>query len=131
MAAEATTTTNFEPRAARFSDLSSIATAWAAAFFDDEIIGELMHPHRNDYPDDVYWFLLRAIRERFWNWRHQFIVVTEDGKVVGAADWRRLGSGGEDKELGSADPRISFSKSDEHTIQLTPNISQVISSRQF
>jgi hypothetical protein len=131
MAAEATTTTNFELRAARFSDLSSIATAWAAAFFDDEIIGELMHPHRDNYPDDVYWFLLRGIRERFWNWRHQFIVVTEDGKVVCAADWRRLGSGGEDKELGSADPRMSFSKADERTIQLTPNVSQVISSRQF
>jgi hypothetical protein len=131
MAAKTTTTNNFELRAARFSDLSSIATAWAAAFFDDEIIGELMHPHRNNYPDDVYWFLHRGIRERFWDWRHQFIVVTDDGKVVGAADWRRLGRGGEDKKLGSADPRMSFSKADERAIQLTPNSSQVISSRQF
>jgi hypothetical protein len=131
MAAKTTTTNNFELRAARFSDLSSIATAWTAAFFDDEIIGELMHPHRNNCPDDVYWFLLRGIRERFWDWRHQFIVVTEDGKVVGAADWRRLGRGGEDKELGGADPRMSFSKADERAIQLTPNASQVISSHQF
>ncbi|KAI4636863.1 hypothetical protein J4E93_010879 [Alternaria ventricosa] len=100
-----TRTTDFELRAAKFSDLASIATVWAAAFFDDEIIGELMHPHRKEYPDDVYWFLLRGIRQRFWDWRHRFIVVIDDGKVVGAADWRRLGRGGEKLELGRTDPR--------------------------
>ncbi|KAH6857450.1 acyl-CoA N-acyltransferase [Alternaria rosae] len=105
MATESTSTTDFELRPARFSDLSSIATVWAAAFFDDEIIGEMMHPHRHEYPDDVYWFLLRGVRERFWDWRHQFIVVTDDGKIVGAADWRRLGRGGEEMELGRVDPR--------------------------
>ena len=100
-----TRTTDFELRAAKFSDLASIATVWVAAFFDDEIIGELMHPHRKEYPDDVYWFLLRGIRQRFWDWRHRFIVVIDDGKVVGAADWRRLGRGGEKLELGRTDPR--------------------------
>jgi hypothetical protein len=68
-----------------------------------------MHPHRAQYPDDVYYFLLRGIRERFWDWRHQFIVATttEEGeeKIVGAADWRRLGKGGERMELWRADPR--------------------------
>jgi hypothetical protein len=97
-------------RPATLSDLSSIAGVWAAAFFDDEIIGEIMHPHRNKYPDDVYWFLLRGIRERFWDWRHQFMVVTNGGKVVGAADWRRLGKGGAKRELWKADPRESKSK---------------------
>lgn len=107
MATESTSTTDFELRPARFSDLSSIATVWAVAFFDDEIIGEIMHPHRDEYPDDVYWFLLQGVRERFWDWRHHFIVVTDDGKVVGAADWRRLGRGGEEMELGRVDPRRS------------------------
>ncbi|KAI4690266.1 hypothetical protein J4E81_007418 [Alternaria sp. BMP 2799] len=105
MATKSTSTTDFELRPARLSDLSAIATVWTAAFFDDEIIGELMHPHRDEYPDDVYWFLLRGIRERFWDWRHRFMVVTDDGKVVGAADWRRLGRGGEKMELGRGDPR--------------------------
>jgi hypothetical protein len=96
-------------RPAQISDLSSIARIWAAAFFDDEIIGQIMHPHRKQYPDDVYWFLLRGIRERFWDWRHQFMVVTVDEgsgeRVVGAADWRRLGKGGERTELWWMDPR--------------------------
>lgn len=66
-----------------------------------------MHPHRKEYPDDVYYFLLRGIRERFWDWRHQFlvVVVNEGGRerVVGAADWRRLGRGGEGREVGGMD----------------------------
>lgn len=87
-----------------------MARVWHAAFFDDEIIGKLMHPHRKQHPEDVYWFLLRGIRERFWDWRHQFVVVTavdEDGKerVAGAADWRRLGEGGRRRELARVDPR--------------------------
>jgi hypothetical protein len=96
-------------RAARTTDLTTIARIWASAFFDDEIIGQIMHPHRAQYPDDVYYFLLRGIRERFWDWRHQFIVATttEEGeeKIVGAADWRRLGKGGERMELWRVDPR--------------------------
>jgi len=98
-------------RKARLLDLPSIARVWHAAFFDDEIIGDVMHPHRQQYPEDVYWFLLRGIRERFWDWRHQFMVVTvilnddRGERVVGAADWRRLGKGGEKMELASVDPR--------------------------
>jgi len=102
-------------RQARGTDLTSIARVWTAAFFDDEVIGEVMHPKRKQYPDDVYWFLLRGIREHFWNWRHQFLVVTaeipdEQGNakeaIVGAADWRRLGTGGLTRELVWADPSM-------------------------
>jgi hypothetical protein len=92
----------------------------------------MMHPHRKDYPDDVYWFLLRGVRERFWDWRHQFVVVTNDEKVVGAADWRRLGKGGEGKDLGRADPRMSSAKPlvpDERPIWLIFTSPQVVSSR--
>lgn len=68
-----------------------------------------MHPNRKDHPDDVYWFLLRGIRERYWDWRHQFLVVctTEHDreKIVGAADWRRLGKGAEKMDLWRMDPR--------------------------
>lgn len=71
----------------------------------------MMHPNRDKYPEDVHSFLLRGIRERFFDWRHQFIVVTvkEDGneKIVGAADWRRVGDGGRRMELWWFDPRMS------------------------
>ena len=97
-------------RTAQLSDLPAIARVWHAAFFDDEIIGDMMHPHRKEHPEDVYWFLLRGLRERYWDWRHQFIVVVtkeENGgeRVVGAADWRRLGEGGRKRELAGMDPR--------------------------
>jgi hypothetical protein len=103
-------TSQYVLREARFSDLEAIARVWYRAFFEDEIIGILMHPHRQEYPEDVYWFLLRGIRERFWDWRHQFfVVVTQDEhgaeRVAGAADWRRLGEGGAARELSIADPR--------------------------
>lgn len=97
-------------RQAQLSDLNSIARVWHRAFFDDEIIGYIMHPYRQKYPKDVYYFLLRGVRERFWDWRHRFFVVVsrdEHGveKIVGAADWRRLGQGGASIELSKADPR--------------------------
>jgi hypothetical protein len=98
----------FQFREARFSDLSAIASVWTDAFFDDELIGDIMHPRRKQYPQDIYWFLLRGIREHFWDWRHQFVVVTvKDGnseRIVGAADWRRLGDGGKPRELPMVDP---------------------------
>ncbi|KAL1612385.1 hypothetical protein SLS60_000611 [Paraconiothyrium brasiliense] len=100
---------NLQLRTAQLSDLPAMARVWHAAFFDDEIIGELMHPNRKEHPEDVYWFLLRGLRERFWDWRHQFVLVTvqEDGKekIAGAADWRRLGEGGRRRELANVDPR--------------------------
>lgn len=100
----------FTLRQARLSDLGSIARVWHNAFFDDEIIGDIMHPNRHKYPMDVYWFLLRGIRERIWDWRHQFVVVVAQDssnreEVVGAADWRRLGEGGAKRELYRLDPR--------------------------
>lgn len=101
--------TSLTLRQAKISDLPAIARCWYHAFFDDEVIGEIMHPHRQLYPEDVYWFLLRGIRERFWEWRHHFIVVTVQNegkeKMVGAADWRRVGDGGRMTDLWWADPR--------------------------
>lgn len=102
-------TSQYTLRAARISDVTAIAQLWYRAFFDDEIIGDIMHPYRREYPEHVYWFLLRGVRERYWDWRHQFMVVTitDDNTehVVGAADWRRLGEGGANRELLRLDPR--------------------------
>lgn len=103
----------FRLRQARLDDLAAIAKVWTAAFFDDQVIGELMHPKRKQYPQDLYYFLLRGIREDFWDWRHQLLVVTvkisdEQGVlkevVAGAADWRRLGDGGATRDLKWFDP---------------------------
>lgn len=105
---ETTSSSQFYLRKARLFALPTIAKVWTSAFFDDEIIGEIMHPNRKYYPNHVYWFLLRGIRERYWDWRHQFLVACtlENGveKIVGAADWRRLGRGGDKMELWRWDP---------------------------
>ncbi|KAF1837628.1 hypothetical protein BDW02DRAFT_518382 [Decorospora gaudefroyi] len=98
---------NYTLRKAQLWDINAITRIWHKAFFDDEIIGDIMHPHRHQYPEGVYWFLLQGVRERFWDWRHQFVVaVDQDNEtIVGAADWRRLGAGGASRELFRVDPR--------------------------
>lgn len=104
----------YQLRLARYADLEAIARVWHAAFFDDQVIGQLMHPYRKDYPEDMYWFLLRGNREHYWDWKHQFVVVTvrthdaQGERIVGAADWRRLGKGGEQRQLVVWDPRKFF-----------------------
>jgi hypothetical protein len=92
-------------RAATVFDMTAIARCWYHAFFDDVVIGEMMHPHRREHPEDVYYFLLGGIRERYFDWKHRFIVATIDGRVVGAADWRRLGTDTHSLQLQTLDPR--------------------------
>jgi len=110
MASTATELGSLFIRLASLSDIPSIARCWYEAFFDDVVIGEIMHPNRKEFPEDVYYFLLRGVRERYFDWTHQFVVATvkdERGneRVVGAADWRRLGQGGKARELWRIDPR--------------------------
>ncbi|KAH9874833.1 hypothetical protein J1614_004320 [Plenodomus biglobosus] len=120
--------TPFRLRPARLADLNSVAKVWTAAFFDDEIIGDLMHPNRRQYPDDLYWFLLRGIREHFWNWRNHLVIATivttdEQGHsnegIAGAADWRRLGDGGATRELARVDPSTFVNLRFDYMVHLT------------
>ncbi|KAK6081146.1 acetyltransferase [Seiridium cupressi] len=87
-------------REARYSDILAIARANASSFFDDSLFGDLIHPRRKEYPDDVYLFYLRSLRIGFWDYRTKWLVaVAEDanGKetIVGFAKWLRVGSGGQ------------------------------------
>jgi hypothetical protein len=92
-------------RLATVFDIRGIARCWYYAFFNDAVIGDMMHPHRKEHPEDVYDFLLRGVRERYFDWTHQFVVATVNDRVIGAADWRRLGTGGENMQLRRVDPR--------------------------
>lgn len=106
-----TTPSAVKLRLGTLSDLTAIARCWHAAFFDDVVIGQIMHPNRKEYPEDVYHFLLRGIRERYFDWTHQFIVVTDsDGRIIGAADWRRVGNGGNLSKLSGFDPSKRLSR---------------------
>lgn len=87
-------------------ELRAAAEVFAAAFFDEELYGDLMHPHRHQYPQDfIRYFEYKA-------WLHSLdrkkkVVVATDpnsGKVVGVAVWERQGSGGEEVDYTCLDP---------------------------
>ncbi|OAA61559.1 Acyl-CoA N-acyltransferase [Cordyceps fumosorosea ARSEF 2679] len=104
-------------RDARYSELPEIARLMAAAFWDDNLFGEHIHPHRSQYPDDMYLYWLRRARVNFWDYRYRFLVAVrreasspttgreEEDVIVGTALWTRLGDGGRALELWPVDPR--------------------------
>ncbi|KAL6856419.1 acyl-CoA N-acyltransferase [Trichoderma novae-zelandiae] len=97
-------------RNARYSELPEIAHVMAQAFWDDNLFGDLIHPHRKEYPDDVDLYWLRRARVSFWNNRWRFIVAVDRDEtgheiIVGIAQWARLGEGGEGLEGWHWDPR--------------------------
>ena len=97
-------------RDARYSELPEIAHVMARAFWHDNLFGDLIHPHREAYPDDMDLYWLRRSRVSFWNWRWRFLVAVsknEEGKevIAGVAQWARLGDGGRNMDLYTLDPR--------------------------
>jgi hypothetical protein len=82
-------------RLARHSDLETITQIFTTAFWDEDAIGHNIHPRRSEYPQDVAKFWRARIRQSWWDWDHVFLVATtDDGKVVGAANWMRMGGWG-------------------------------------
>lgn len=88
-------------RPARLQDLPTITTIYAAAFYDEEMMGVLMHPHRQTYPQDYRRYWEARVSEWYWDYRHQVVVTYfvegrgEEKKevVTGAGDWIRYGRG--------------------------------------
>ena len=88
-------------RVARYSDLYTITSIFAAGFHDEEVVGDLMHPYRFQYPQDYLTYWSRKCRERWWDYSGVFIVSYEqDGEstkeiLTGVAEWQRVGLGSE------------------------------------
>lgn len=87
-------------RPARTHDLPLIATIYAAAFWDEEMMGALMHPHRQKYPQDYQRYWERKVMEWYWDYSHQLVVTytikhTGQEMVTGVGDWIRHGKGWE------------------------------------
>ncbi|MCJ1402732.1 hypothetical protein MMC11_005953 [Xylographa trunciseda] len=101
-------------RVARHSDLFTISSIFAAGFYDEEVVGDLMHPYRSQYPQDYLAYWRRKCWERWWDYSRVFMVSFEQdgngGKEVltGVADWQRVGSGWERVWglWGLSDPRL-------------------------
>ncbi|RKK65545.1 hypothetical protein BFJ71_g17953, partial [Fusarium oxysporum] len=79
-------------RDARYSELPEIAHIMSEAFWKDTLFGELIHPHRNEYPHDVHLYWLRRARVNFWDYRWRWLVAVakdESGQevIAGIAQW--------------------------------------------
>ncbi|ORY59963.1 acyl-CoA N-acyltransferase [Pseudomassariella vexata] len=97
-------------RYASYSELPEIAHVMALAFFDDNLFGDIVHPHRNQFPNDVDLYWLRRARVNFWDYRWRWVVAVDRDKngkevIVGIAQWERLGDGGKKMECWWFDPR--------------------------
>ena len=91
-------------RKAQRRDLPRIASTYAAAFWDEEVMGKLMHPYRQEHPQDFLRYWKHEVAEWYWSYSHQIMVSyetkpTRDGDeeqvLTGVADWIRHGEGWE------------------------------------
>ncbi|EAS35713.3 uncharacterized protein CIMG_01067 [Coccidioides immitis RS] len=88
-------------RLARYSDTPTIGSIFAAGFYDEEVVGVILHPYRDQFPQDFVAHWYHRCRERFWDHSMVYLVSYEtdpaSGKEVltGAAEWKRQGLGWE------------------------------------
>ncbi|KAF2860640.1 hypothetical protein K470DRAFT_264252 [Piedraia hortae CBS 480.64] len=81
-------------REATPQDLTPASKVCAAAFWDDNVFGEMIHPYRSQYPDDVHIYWLKRLRQVLGKQDHDILVaVNENGEVVGLAHWIRKRAG--------------------------------------
>ena len=105
-------------RLARAQDFPEITAIYSAAFYNEDFMGALMHPHRQTYPQDYRRYWEYKVREWYWDYSHQLVVTyrvqeTDKGReevVTGVGDWIRHGTAWERYWglWGNWDPRESL-----------------------
>jgi len=100
-------TSKMAVREAQRGEYQEIGRVLAAAFVDEEMLGDLMHPHRHEFPGDVIRFFEHKIWLDSLDRKKTILVVTdpESRKIVGVGDWERQGNGGEALDYALLDPR--------------------------
>lgn len=114
-------------RPAQRSDLSPAAKVCAKAFFDTELFGEVIHPYRHQYPDDMHLYWLKNFR-RGLNRKDNYILVataSEPGesqpRIVGVAQWiRRRAQPSSQDQQSSTSPSSKQNEAEEED-ELPPN----------
>src|ERR1700709_1027240 len=82
-------------RPAQQSDLLPASKVCAAAFFDESLFGDIIHPFRHQYPEDCHLYWLKRFNAEFAKVDNHFFVATTPGingadeTVVGLAHWVR------------------------------------------
>lgn len=100
-------------REASNGEIPEICHVLALSFKDDPIWGDVMHPHRHEYPKDTELWFLQRVRVAFWDYRWKWLVAVDQDPtgqeiVVGCAQWHRKGKGGQYMDLWWFDPRQSY-----------------------
>ncbi|EGP84152.1 unnamed protein product [Zymoseptoria tritici ST99CH_1A5] len=96
-------------RPATYADLVPAAKVLAKAFFNEPLYGQYMHPHREQYPDDVYLTFLHKLRLAWLGSMDQVLVSyksnpedTSKEIITGCAHWNRISSSSGDGWLTTA-----------------------------
>ena len=71
-------------RLATWQDLLPAAKLLAQAFHDDHMFGNFVHPRQDEFPEDVYLYWLRFLREIYFTEPGEHLVITyaEDGPAM-------------------------------------------------
>ncbi|KAK4951685.1 hypothetical protein LTR28_006773, partial [Elasticomyces elasticus] len=81
-------------------DLEPAAHVLALALFNEEVFGDIIHPHRHEYPDDTYIFFLHKLRAEWIKPSNRILVATAPitppngselttSTITGLAQWTR------------------------------------------
>jgi hypothetical protein len=102
-------------RKLKYHELPAMARILSLAFWNDQLFGEMIHPNREEYPNDSDLYWLRDARVNFWDRHYEFIAaVVQDpdapgrGKLIGIAQWERIGDGAKRRDLAWYDPSMFF-----------------------
>lgn len=81
-------------RPATLSDVREVSKAMAAAFMDNEVMGDYLFPRRREYPQDYQRHFQCMVREHLVERGRQVIVAVMMSRIVGIASWERQGPAG-------------------------------------
>ena len=115
-------------RHAQHSDQPAMAQIATKAFIDDELFGELIHPHRKQYPEDVQMFWLKRLRKAWNKPYNHFLVSTikaQDGSeiVTGMVRWSRKGKATD--EIQAAEPKDDVTEESNEPVNRAADLSML------
>jgi len=88
-------------RPATAADLVAASKVCARAFWDDNLFGDIIHPHRQKYPDDMHLYWLKRLRADLRDPDTHILVATapDGGDVVGVGQWIRMRLSHKDEKI--------------------------------
>ncbi|KAK3068145.1 hypothetical protein LTR53_014517 [Teratosphaeriaceae sp. CCFEE 6253] len=94
-------------RRATQDDFLPMSKLAAQAFFDDELFGDVIHPHRDRYPEDTYLYWLARLRQNWGDPNQHFFISTVDGHDEEIAGWAQFLRKSASAKKDTAQPGIS------------------------